>query len=139
TWFGSFFLRQPWAGAQGGGSAGEGTGSRPSDKRTTNARRVELFIDPSRASSGGAGGPTRTGDLLITNQLLYQLSYTSFFSGPVIARSQRNGDYSGGFSARPGRFDHRPSRRSVPPPRRCQGGQAPFLPPGADRRPRTAR
>ena len=23
----------------------------------------------------GAGGPTRTGDLLITNQLLYQLSY----------------------------------------------------------------
>src|SRR5688572_10316545 len=25
----------------------------------------------------GAGGPTRTGDLLITNQLLYQLSYTS--------------------------------------------------------------
>ena len=25
----------------------------------------------------GAGSPTRTGDLLITNQLLYQLSYTS--------------------------------------------------------------
>ncbi len=24
----------------------------------------------------GAGAPTRTGDLLITNQLLYQLSYT---------------------------------------------------------------
>ena len=26
---------------------------------------------------GGAGGRTRTPDLLITNQLLYQLSYTS--------------------------------------------------------------
>src|SRR3954468_8457824 len=29
------------------------------------------------AGAFGAGGPTRTGDLLITNQLLYQLSYTS--------------------------------------------------------------
>ena len=28
---------------------------------------------------GGAGGRTRTPDLLITNQLLYQLSYTSIF------------------------------------------------------------
>ncbi len=27
------------------------------------------------ASTGGADGQTRTGDLLITNQLLYQLSY----------------------------------------------------------------
>ena len=27
----------------------------------------------------GAGGRTRTPDLLITNQLLYQLSYTSLF------------------------------------------------------------
>ena len=27
----------------------------------------------------GAGGRTRTPDLLITNQLLYQLSYTSIF------------------------------------------------------------
>ena len=39
---------------------------------------------PSQGSSpnqlsvkGGAGGRTRTPDLLITNQLLYQLSYTS--------------------------------------------------------------
>ncbi len=30
----------------------------------------------------GAGGRTRTPDLLITNQLLYQLSYTSKFSVP---------------------------------------------------------
>ena len=29
---------------------------------------------------GGAGGRTRTPDLLITNQLLYQLSYTSKYS-----------------------------------------------------------
>ena len=28
---------------------------------------------------GGAGGRTRTPDLLITNQLLYRLSYTSIF------------------------------------------------------------
>ncbi len=28
----------------------------------------------------GAGGRTRTPDLLITNQLLYQLSYTSLFA-----------------------------------------------------------
>ena len=41
---------------------------------------------PSQGSSpnqlpvkGGAGGRTRTPDLLITNQLLYQLSYTSGF------------------------------------------------------------
>ncbi len=32
----------------------------------------------------GAGGRTRTPDLLITNQLLYQLSYTSTFSCSVI-------------------------------------------------------
>ena len=30
-----------------------------------------------QALAGGAGGRTRTPDLLITNQLLYQLSYTS--------------------------------------------------------------
>ena len=30
----------------------------------------------------GAGGRTRTPDLLITNQLLYQLSYTSIFQAP---------------------------------------------------------
>ena len=29
------------------------------------------------SSDDGAGGRTRTPDLLITNQLLYQLSYTS--------------------------------------------------------------
>ena len=31
---------------------------------------------------GGAGGRTRTPDLLITNQLLYRLSYTSIFHRP---------------------------------------------------------
>ena len=36
----------------------------------------------------GAGGRTRTPDLLITNQLLYQLSYTSIFSGCLIIISQ---------------------------------------------------
>ena len=32
----------------------------------------------------GAGGRTRTPDLLITNQLLYQLSYTSIFERLII-------------------------------------------------------
>ena len=32
----------------------------------------------------GAGGRTRTPDLLITNQLLYQLSYTSIFRAQII-------------------------------------------------------
>ena len=34
-------------------------------------------------SINGAGGRIRTPDLLITNQLLYQLSYTSVFAGFV--------------------------------------------------------
>ena len=34
---------------------------------------------------GGAGGRTRTPDLLITNQLLYQLSYTSFTDYNIIS------------------------------------------------------
>ncbi len=40
----------------------------------------ETFLPPSRTKmrkTAGAGGRTRTPDLLITNQLLYQLSYTS--------------------------------------------------------------
>ena len=36
------------------------------------------------ARFGGAGGRTRTPDLLITNQLLYRLSYTSIFTGQMI-------------------------------------------------------
>ena len=32
----------------------------------------------------GAGGRTRTPDLLITNQLLYQLSYTSVFNRRIL-------------------------------------------------------
>ena len=36
---------------------------------------------------GGAGGRTRTPDLLITNQLLYQLSYTSIHGGSYRART----------------------------------------------------
>ena len=38
-----------------------------------------------RLSASGAGERTRTPDLLITNQLLYQLSYTSgFFSARLL-------------------------------------------------------
>ena len=35
----------------------------------------------------GAGDGTRTRDLLITNQLLYQLSYTSMYGGSNRART----------------------------------------------------
>ena len=37
----------------------------------------------------GAGGRTRTPDLLITNQLLYQLSYTSIFIERELIRNNR--------------------------------------------------
>ena len=36
----------------------------------------------------GAGGRTRTPDLLITNQLLYRLSYTSISTGSIIIPNQ---------------------------------------------------
>ena len=41
-------------------------------------------IPPYSVAQGGAGGRTRTPDLLITNQLLYRLSYTSIFTGQMI-------------------------------------------------------
>ena len=43
--------------------------------------RLQILLGPKRPEEfrpvGGAGERTRTSDLLITNQLLYQLSYTS--------------------------------------------------------------
>ena len=42
--------------------------------------KFQLFL------KAGAGGRTRTPDLLITNQLLYQLSYTSAFSHAFFKR-----------------------------------------------------
>ena len=36
-------------------------------------------------SCAGAGGRTRTPDLLITNQLLYRLSYTSILTGTALS------------------------------------------------------
>ena len=53
--------------------------------RTTEAKRNRFTVCPlwplgnSSIFHFGAGGRTRTPDLLITNQLLYQLSYTSLF------------------------------------------------------------
>ena len=41
----------------------------------TSRKRTRVVI-PQSLGSYGAGGRTRTHDLLITNQLLYQLSYT---------------------------------------------------------------
>ena len=37
----------------------------------------------------GAGARTRTEDLLITNQLLYQLSYAGMLAGPAIADGRK--------------------------------------------------
>ena len=57
--------------------------------RTIEAKRNRFTVCPlwplgnspiCNSSVGGAGRRTRTPDLLITNQLLYQLSYTSKFS-----------------------------------------------------------
>ena len=51
--------------------------------RTTEAKRNRFTVCPlwplgnSSILNCGAGGRIRTPDLLITNQLLYQLSYTS--------------------------------------------------------------
>ena len=39
----------------------------------------------------GASGVTRTPDLLITNQLLYRLSYTSIFNSKVLPANLNNG------------------------------------------------
>ena len=45
------------------------------------AARCQSIVNRSELSpTRGAGGRTRTPDLLITNQLLYQLSYTSIFN-----------------------------------------------------------
>ena len=42
-------------------------------------------IPPYSFGSRGAGGRTRTPDLLITNQLLYRLSYTSILTGTALS------------------------------------------------------
>ena len=44
------------------------------------ARRQSIKNRSELSPTHGAGGRTRTPDLLITNQLLYQLSYTSIFN-----------------------------------------------------------
>ena len=44
---------------------------------TREPTHIELLSPFELRAIGGAGGRTRTPDLLITNQLLYQLSYTS--------------------------------------------------------------
>ena len=41
-----------------------------------------------REQKNGAGGRTRTPDLLITNQLLYQLSYTSTLNALIIYHAE---------------------------------------------------
>jgi hypothetical protein len=48
-------------------------------ERSTTVNRNNLI----RHKKSGAGGRNRTPDLLITNQLLYQLSYTSIIMSPA--------------------------------------------------------
>ena len=66
--------------------------------RTTEAEKQQIYSLPPLATRelshiylqvGGAGGRTRTPDLLITNQLLYQLSYTSIATDCIITRQGR--------------------------------------------------
>ena len=62
----------------------EGGGFEPPKSMTTDLQSVPFGhsgnLPYSITSFNGAGGRTWTPDLLITNQLLYQLSYTSKFS-----------------------------------------------------------
>ena len=50
---------------------------------------IPPYIKFTSANCGGAGGRTRTPDLLITNQLLYQLSYTG-----ILFNRLRKKDYN---------------------------------------------
>ena len=54
------------------------------DDRFTVYSLWPLGNSPVFGFAGGAGGRTRTPDLLITNQLLYRLSYTSAFDAQII-------------------------------------------------------
>ncbi len=61
--------------------------------RTTEVERQQIYSLPPLAAREispirGAGGRTRTPDLLITNQLLYQLSYTSLFFRTIYILTQ---------------------------------------------------
>ena len=65
-------------------------GFEPSKSLTTDLQSAPFgrsgippYIKFTSANCGGAGGRTRTPDLLITNQLLYQLSYTSISLKPL--------------------------------------------------------
>ncbi len=55
---------------------GEGIG-REEDHATMTSRKMRLLSFPRAGWNGGADERSRTPDLLITNQLLYQLSYIS--------------------------------------------------------------
>ena len=59
---------------------GEG-GFEPPKSLTTDLQSAPFGHSGTLPYSIGAGGRTRTPDLLITNQLLYQLSYTSILTG----------------------------------------------------------
>ena len=58
----------------------EEDGFEPSKSSTTDLQSAPFGHSGTPPYEIGAGGRTRTPDLLITNQLLYQLSYTSEFS-----------------------------------------------------------
>ena len=70
--------------------------------RTTEAEKQQIYSLPPLATrefshiqlnaptKNGAGGRTRTPDLLITNQLLYQLSYTSIVGCMVFYHIKHN-------------------------------------------------
>ena len=55
----------------------EEDGFEPSKSSTTDLQSAPFGHSGTPPYEIGAGGRTRTPDLLITNQLLYQLSYTS--------------------------------------------------------------
>ena len=60
----------------------EEDGFEPSKSSTTDLQSAPFGHSGTPPYEIGAGGRTRTPDLLITNQLLYQLSYTSIGTHP---------------------------------------------------------
>ena len=54
----------------------------------TDSRNRYCGADNRVVAEDGAGGRTRTPDLLITNQLLYQLSYTSKSSNVIYSNKE---------------------------------------------------
>jgi integrase-like protein len=55
----------------------------------TGEEKLDPKSEVNSLTANGAGARTRTEDLLITNQLLYQLSYAGMLAGPAVADGRK--------------------------------------------------